>query len=291
MFCKKCGNEIPDDSLFCLKCGTKVEKIDNKEDLKMEENFSQKDIINKQSKLKVMNKKTIYSTIGIIALILIVINATFKSNKECSLKACSNSKMEGSSYCSDHTCKKEGCTRFKSKSDKYCSTHKLALKCKVEGCTSDRAEITEGRDYCSEHTCKMINCYNKKIEGTDYCTEHQIDMSKKLTDSGFRFSLDSAGGIVFSFSATNSTMKQIKYIRFKVKLKNAVGDLIQDVIKRTTSVDVEIVGPVKPGDRVWYDKKIIGYNETCARIDIDDITIVYADGTSETGHYGYYAAK
>lgn len=27
MFCGKCGNQIPDDSIFCLKCGTKVEYV------------------------------------------------------------------------------------------------------------------------------------------------------------------------------------------------------------------------------------------------------------------------
>lgn len=27
MFCNKCGNEMPDDSKFCLKCGTKVASL------------------------------------------------------------------------------------------------------------------------------------------------------------------------------------------------------------------------------------------------------------------------
>lgn len=32
MFCRKCGNEIPDDSIFCLKCGEKVETLEKPND-------------------------------------------------------------------------------------------------------------------------------------------------------------------------------------------------------------------------------------------------------------------
>lgn len=35
--------------------------------------------------------------------------------------------------------------------------------------------------------------------------------------------------------------------------------------------------------------EIIGYCDNLARIDIKDITILYTDGNSETGHLGYYA--
>ena len=32
MFCRKCGNEIPDNSVFCLKCGEKVETLEKPND-------------------------------------------------------------------------------------------------------------------------------------------------------------------------------------------------------------------------------------------------------------------
>ena len=35
--------------------------------------------------------------------------------------------------------------------------------------------------------------------------------------------------------------------------------------------------------------RIIGYNDNCKRIDIDEVTLVYTDGTSQTGHYGWYS--
>ena len=121
--------------------------------------------------------------------------------------------------------------------------------------------------------------------------ESDVDMRERLTDSSFYFSLNSVGGIEFSFSAKNSTGKEIKYVRFDVELRNAVGDLVKDEITRTTSESVEIVGPVKSGSEVKISDKIIGYCETCARIDINDITIIYMDGTSETGRFGYYYEK
>ena len=44
-------------------------------------------------------------------------------------------------------------------------------------------------------------------------------------------------------------------------------------------------------DTVSMKDEIIGRCDTCARIDIDDITIVYWDGTSETGYFGSYFRK
>ncbi len=80
-------------------------------------------------------------------------------------------------------------------------------------------------------------------------------------------------------------------MRFEVELRNAVGDLVKDEIKNTTSVSVEIVGPVKSGSKVNMSNEIIGYCDDCARIDIDDITIVYTNGASEEGRFGYYYEK
>lgn len=306
MFCRKCGNEIPDDSVFCLKCGTKVEILDNNEEteegqtpedrnseinIQSDDNSSEEEQPNEQTESKPMNKKMVYSIVGIVALmfVIIVVVVSISNNaKKCSLGSCDNLKIEGSDYCPDHTCKKKGCTKSKSKYDKYCYTHQQELACAVEDCTSDKVE---GGEYCYYHTCEKSGCYNKKFSDTDYCLDHQIDMRKNLTNSSFSFSLNSAGGIKFDFSARNSTGKEIKYVRFDVELRNAVGDLVKDEIKRTTSVGVEIVGPVKAGDKVSICNEIIGYCDTCARIDIDDITVIYTDGSSETGHFGYYYEK
>ncbi len=298
--CPECGREnVSDTAKACPGCGYDIKEhfdkigreIKKQEDIKTPiVNKDESDI--KQEPLQdASNKKMLYglcAALAIIFVMVIVAANALENAKRCTLGSCNNYKMDGSEYCREHTCKESGCTSPKSKYDSYCYTHEKEHMCVYSGCEKYRVD---GGEYCYEHTCKESGCYNRKGYGNDYCTDHQVDMRERLTDSSFYFSLNSAGGIKFSFSATNSTGKEIKYVRFDVELRNAVGDLVEDEIKDTTSVSVEIVGPVESGSKVNMSNEIIGYCDTCARIDIDDITIIYTDGTSETGHFGYYFEK
>lgn len=305
--CPECGREnVSDTAKACPSCGYGIKEHFDKigRETKKQENIEikEKDIKppivnkdesdNKQEPLQdVSNKKTLYGVCAALAIIFVIVIAAVtasKNAKKCSIGSCDNYIMEGSEYCKEHTCEESGCTSPKSKYDRYCYPHEIEHTCESLGCEE---YSVDGGEYCYEHTCKESGCYNRKGYGSDYCTDHQVDMRARLTDSSFYFSLNSAGGIKFNFSAKNSTGKEIKYVRFDVELRNAVGDLVKDEIENTTSVSVEIVGPVKPGSEVNMSNEIIGYCDTCARIYIGDITIIYTDGTSETGHYGYYYEK
>lgn len=313
MFCRKCGIKILDDSIFCPECGTKVENvikptkeeipvpqddIANKplhrdgETLVIENNNNNNNDVTKQFDAETAppttnNGKYIKILLGVaavIVLLIIIISSIAESGRCEYYKDCSNKKAEGSNYCHSHLCEYPDCTMSKGYSSSYCYSH----RCTYTSCTS---RVATGSDYCNSHTCDADGCYEQVAYDSPYCSEHQIDMRDRLGRPSMSFSLNSAGGIKFSFSATNTSGKTIKYVRFNVYLKNAVGDSIREDITNDYYTEVEIIGPIDKGDNATMSSEIIGYCDNLARIDIRDITIVYTDGTSETGSYNYYYSK
>lgn len=299
MFCRKCGIKILDDSIFCPECGTKVETAINPtdeeipvlQDDNVDENKNNNDVT-KQTDAETVspitnNGEYIKIVLGVVAVvvILIIIIASIVESGRCEYyKDCSNKKVDGSDYCRAHLCEYPDCTMSKGYSSDYCYSH----RCSYTSCTSC---VVTGSDYCNSHTCDANGCYEQVVNDSPYCSEHQIDMRDRLGWPTMSFSLNSAGGIKFSFSATNNSGKTIKYVRFNVYLKNAVGDSIREDITNDYYAEVEIIGPIDTGDKATMSSEIIGYCDNLAQIDIRNITIVYTDGTSETGLYNYYYSK
>ncbi|WP_310605628.1 zinc-ribbon domain-containing protein [Anaerosporobacter sp.] len=286
MYCRKCGNEIPDDSVFCLKCGAEV-VISQKG-----ERTVSSDLNKKSEEVFVASrsggKKIKYGIVAImsILIILFIITEILEIARKCDMgSSCGKFKIDGSDYCEDHTCNEEECTSSKSVDKDYCTTHEEEHKCVAAGCKNVRS----GGKYCYEHTCAEAGCGKRTKDGSKYCSDHHVDIVKTIGNN-FGFTLNSVGGIELYFEAQNNNWNEIKYIRFYVDLYNAVGDKIKDSIKNTSSVYVEITGPIGISESVVY-KDIIGYNSNCAKIAISEVTIVYTDGTSRTGAYGYSAKK
>ena len=115
-------------------------------------------------------------------------------------------------------------------------------------------------------------------------------MRDVLTNSNFSFTLNSAGGSKFNFFATNNSGKTIKYIRFDAELYNAVDDSIRADIGGRSYISVEIIGPISPKSRISYSD-IIGYCDDLWKLVIRNITLVYTDGTTETGYFNYHTTK
>ncbi|MBQ4568683.1 MAG: zinc ribbon domain-containing protein [Ruminococcus sp.] len=313
MFCRKCGTRILDDSIFCSECGTKVETVDrnvatdfseSKEDThtslinenafahdKFEANEYIKDLdgvepnTSMDSCISDSRKRKTIGTIVISAIaifvILILVFFSIENNRCEYYKECSNKKYNGKDYCYSHSCSYPNCRLSKSYRGDYCYIH----KCSYVSCNH---RVADGSDYCIIHTCNVDGCYNEVEADSSNCSEHRIDMRNKLSLPSMYFSINSAGGIKFSFSATNRSGKTIKYVRFNAYLKNAVGDPVQEEISNDYYADVEIIGPISNGETVWLNNEIIGYCDNLGRIDVRDITLIYTDGTSETGSYNYY---
>ena len=298
------------DSVFCPKCGAKVEVITNSPaagsindtdarsdavkgmGLNIESDASASidnatlENSNDFSEPK-SNGKTLKISIGLIvavALLIIIITSATESDRCEYYKDCANKKAEGTNYCYSHLCDYTGCTLSKGYNSNYCYEH----KCSYSFCDS---LVVIGGKYCCTHTCDADGCFNQATMNSPNCSEHQINMRTRLCSPSMWFSLNSAGGIEFNFNASNNSGKTIKYVRFNVYLKNAVGDSIQEELSDKYYAAVEIIGPIDSGGTVKMSGKIIGYCENLARIDIRDVTIVYTDSTSETGSYNYYYSK
>jgi len=321
MFCRKCGNEIPDDSVFCLKCGTKVETIKKEEVItdaiyaietvaanldeepsEYEKNTSESECVEEMrisstaeqgvvcsdksdNTEKRSGKAGIFLAVLLVAVSCVIIYIAVEQGKRCERSDCKNYKEEGSSYCSSHTCIESGCVSGRAYNSIYCYSHKQAHKCSVSSCDNTK---TSGSEYCSKHKCEEYGCKEIKSEKGRFCVEHTIDMRKFLRLDSFSFDLNSAGGIELTFAGNNISDKQIKYVRFTLELRNSVGDIIKDEIKDKSTIDLEIVGPIWPKNVALMYEDVIGYNDTCGRLDIDEITIIYMDGTQKTGSFPYY---
>ena len=102
MYCKKCGHEIDNDSVFCNKCGAKQkaeESEDNLDKEEIEEEYNEDNVINyynpdkKKSTDKKENSGCLRVVIGLIIILLIIIIAWIANAPESD-----NSNNENNNY-------------------------------------------------------------------------------------------------------------------------------------------------------------------------------------------------
>jgi len=237
--CPECGREkVSDSAEMCPDCGYAVKayydkvKQEEKEKRLAEERKRLQDEHEKQHQENMSKyfgspiKKIAWVIVVLFVFISFIAIIASENAKKCTFSSCDEYKKEGSDYCREHTCTESGCTFSKSRYENYCYQHEKEHTCLSDGC--DEYKVTGG-EYCYSHTCDEQGCYNKAGYSSSYCTDHQVDMRKKLGND-FSFSVNSAGGIKLYFRAKNTSGKEIKYIRFDVEFRNAVGDRIQDEI-------------------------------------------------------------
>ena len=154
-------------------------------------------------------------------------------------------------------------------------------------------------------TCSVCNATNGNALGHNtgangYCTRCNekltIDMNTVVGNPndcattkyfGFCYYKNSADGIKLCWGGENLSDKTINYYTVTVYFYNSVGDPAYSEITGKSSKTIKYVGPVAPGkDLIIYG--IVDYVPVCSKVVIGEITVEYADGTSDTGWYGWY---
>ena len=154
-------------------------------------------------------------------------------------------------------------------------------------------------------TCSVCNATNGNALGHNkgangYCTRCNekltIDMNTVVGNPndcattkyfGFCYYKNSVDGIKVCWGGENLSGKTINYYTVTVYFYNSVGDPAYSEITGESSKTIKYVGPVAPGeDLIIYG--IVDYVPVCSKVVIGEITVEYADGTSDTGWYGWY---
>ncbi len=103
---------------------------------------------------------------------------------------------------------------------------------------------------------------------------------------GFCFYKNSVDGIKVCWGGENLSGKTINYYTVTIYFLNAVGDPAYSEITGKSSKTLKYVGPVAPGaDMLIFG--VVDYVPACSKVVIGEITLEYADGTSDTGWYGW----
>ena len=150
---------------------------------------------------------------------------------------------------------------------------------------------------CGETSGKALG-HNKGSDG--YCTrcyqKVTIDMKtvvgnpnecKTTKAFGFCYNKNSADGIKVCWGAENKSGKKINYYTITLYFYNAVDDPAYSEITGLSSKTIKYVGPVANGEDMLIFG-IVDYVPTCSKVLVGEITLEYADGTTDTGWYGWY---
>lgn len=139
---------------------------------------------------------------------------------------------------------------------------------------------TNSKGICSGNLFNKNDGYIYQIRNNGTQTTKYKAGTLVITES--KTSLNSVGGVDYSLSVVNNSPKTIKYIHYKVYVKNAVGDIVYCTITDESYFNLKDTGPYKPGEVSFGGWEAIMYNYSGKQVVISSVTIDYTDGTSIT---------
>lgn len=124
-----------------------------------------------------------------------------------------------------------------------------------------------------------------KVQGNRNLAKQRLRMG----DRAFQISelnisnINSAGGVSFKVSVDYANSKKIiKYIYININPYNAVGDIVQDRISRSSLFKGSITGPIEASTEMKsYTFENAWYDHTIRCLKIERIEIIYMDGSNE----------
>lgn len=126
-----------------------------------------------------------------------------------------------------------------------------------------------------------------KFKGKTYSKTCKITVKSKagITIKYVDWSINSADGVEPKITIVNNSKEDIKYITFRAKFYNAVGDLVYDDIGYESYTNLRITGPFKAGQKKTFYWDAVFYNSSVHAINIDNVQIIYMSGKTEKVSY------
>ncbi|MBO5505108.1 MAG: hypothetical protein J5984_01390 [Clostridia bacterium] len=121
MFCKFCGAQIPDESIYCPECDKALIKttVDDSTAVSGEKKIFR--IVNKAK--EIIKKPIIWIVIGCFLVLMVVVSV--KDSGKCDYSGCGNKTVSGSDYCYSHKCSVGSCDNSQFINSNYCYSHSL----------------------------------------------------------------------------------------------------------------------------------------------------------------------
>lgn len=135
-------------------------------------------------------------------------------------------------------------------------------------------------------TIKASFTYNGKV----YSKTCKITVKTKqsITIEAVDWEINSADGVEPNIKITNNTKYDIKYITFRLRFYNAVGDQVSNEIAYDNwEKTLKITGPFKAGATKTFYWDPVFYNGSVHALNVDNVKVIYMDDSSEDISYNY----